>query len=103
MALVSWAFARVGVHRLSLSSPSISRCFSIHSSSSAIGFHSCFSFTTDIHDCVCTHRSTLHLLFRLVSRLNWDWLWYLMLLSQGRSRSAHEAEISFQISALAGV
>src|SRR6218665_802302 len=30
-------------------SPSISRCFSIHSSPAiAIGFHSCFFFTTDV-------------------------------------------------------
>src|SRR6218665_674726 len=41
-------------------SPSISRCFSIHSSSLAIEFHSCFFFTTDVS--ICTHRSTVHLL-----------------------------------------
>src|SRR6218665_3284656 len=29
-------------------SPSISRCYSIHSSSPAIGFHSCFYFTTNV-------------------------------------------------------
>src|SRR6218665_4180208 len=39
--------------------PSISRCFSIHSSSLAIGFHSCFFFTTDVSAPI---RSTLHLL-----------------------------------------
>src|SRR6218665_3550079 len=43
----AWAFARVGVHRLSLL-PSIFRCFSIHSSSPATEFHSCFFFTTDV-------------------------------------------------------
>src|SRR6218665_1763777 len=32
-----------------------------------------------------------------------DWLWYPMLWSQRRSRGAHEAEISYQISALAGI
>ena len=45
LALVSWAFAGAGVHRLSLL-PSMSQCFSIHSSSPAI--HSCFFFMTDV-------------------------------------------------------
>ncbi len=40
-------------------SPSISRCFPIHSSSPAIEFHSCFFFTTDVSAPI---RSTLHLL-----------------------------------------
>src|SRR6218665_252066 len=43
LALVSWAFARVGIHRLSLRLPDL--VFSIHPSSSAIGFYSCFFFT----------------------------------------------------------
>src|SRR6218665_2468300 len=47
LAQVSWAIACVGVHRLFPLSPSISQCFSIHSSP-AIGFHSCFFFTTDV-------------------------------------------------------
>src|SRR6218665_1842308 len=40
-------------------SPSKSRCFFIHSSSPAIGFHSCFFFTADVSAPI---RSTLHLL-----------------------------------------
>src|SRR6218665_483221 len=43
-------------------SPSISRCFSIHSSSSIIGFHSCFFFTTDVGYLSAPVRSTLQLL-----------------------------------------
>src|SRR6218665_1219938 len=39
--------------------PSISQCYSIHSSSPAIGFHSCFFFTADvsapIHYFILTH------------------------------------------------
>src|SRR6218665_2184124 len=61
-----------------LLSPFISRCFSIHSSP-AIGFHSCFFFTTDVSASI---RSTLHLL--MVSFQAWDWLWHLMLGSQRR-------------------
>jgi len=38
-----------------------------------------------------------------VSFQAWDWLWYQMLWSQRWSGGAHEAEILFQISALAGV
>src|SRR6218665_3830740 len=60
-------------------SPSISQCFSIHSSSPAIGFHSCFFFTTDVSAPI---RLTLHLL--MVSFQAWDWLWYQMLWSQRR-------------------
>src|SRR6218665_3461918 len=37
----------------------ISRCFSIHSSSPAIGFHSCFFFKTEVSAAI---RPTLHLL-----------------------------------------
>ncbi len=48
-------------------SPSISRCFFIHSSSPAIGFHSCFFFTTDVSAPI---RSTLHLL--MVNFQAWD-------------------------------
>ena len=48
-------------------SPSMSRCFSIHSSSPAIGFHSCFFFTTDVF--ARTGRPIAYSLFRLVSRL----------------------------------
>src|SRR6218665_2217710 len=39
--------------------PSISQCFSIHSSSLSIGFHSCLFFTADQSAPI---RSTLHLL-----------------------------------------
>src|SRR6218665_3975391 len=46
--------------------PSISQSFSIHSSSPAIGFHSCFFFTADASAPI---RSTLHLLFKGVSGL----------------------------------
>src|SRR6218665_515833 len=48
-------------------------------------------------------RSTLHILPFEVSFQIWDWPWYPMLGSQRRIRGVHDAEISFQISALAGV
>ena len=48
LALVSWASARVGVHRPIPFAFHISVFFSIHSFSSATGFHSCFFFTTDV-------------------------------------------------------
>src|SRR6218665_1240977 len=95
--MVSWVSARVGVHHF-FPLPSISWCFSIHSSSPPIGFHSCFFFTTDVSAPI---QSTHHLLTFLGEFQAWDWLWYSMLLSQRRSSGAHEAEISFQISALA--
>src|SRR6218665_1086020 len=60
-------------------SPSISRCFSLHCSP-AIGFHSCFFFTTDVSAPI---RSTLHLL--MVSFQDWDTPLYPMLWSQRRS------------------
>src|SRR6218665_484808 len=44
MALVSWAFARIGVHRPSLRF----RLGVFHSLLSAIGFQSCFFFTADV-------------------------------------------------------
>jgi len=75
LAQVSWATTRVVSIAFS-PSPSISRCFSIHSSP-AIGFHLCFFFTTDVSAPI---RSTHHLL--MVSFQAWDWLWYLMLWSQ---------------------
>src|SRR6218665_4044969 len=55
MAFVSWASARVGVHRLFACrlSLAISRCFSIHSSSSAIEFHSCFFISLQRR--ICSH------------------------------------------------
>src|SRR6218665_1585703 len=80
--------------------PSIPRCFPITSSHPAIEFQSCFFFTADVSAPI---RSTLQLLTLSVSLQAWDWLWSQMLLSQMQSRGAHEAEISFQISALAGV
>src|SRR6218665_1515020 len=49
-------------------SPSISRCFSIHSSH-AIGFHSCFFFATDVSAPI---QSTLHML--MANFQAWDWL-----------------------------
>src|SRR6218665_258455 len=81
-------------------SPSISRCFFIHSSSPAIELHSCFFFTTLRF--FCTHRSNLLLLTSSVSFQAWDWLWYPTLCSQRRNRDAHQAEISFSIYALSG-
>ena len=57
-ALVYWATACVIVHCLP-PPPSISQCFSIHSSSAAIRFHSCFFFATDVSAPI---RSTRHLL-----------------------------------------
>src|SRR6218665_2293168 len=73
--------------------------FSIHSSP-AIGFNSCFFFTTDVS---APAPSTLRLL--TVNFQAWDWLWYPMLWSKRRSMGwgVYEAEISFQISAVAGV
>src|SRR6218665_364721 len=70
------------------------RCFSIHFSSPAIGFHSCFFFMADPFGRPFTYS---------LSFQAWDWLWYPMLWSQRRDRGAHGAEISIQISAQAGV
>ena len=96
LCMVSWAFACVGVHRL-FTSPSIPGCFSIHSSLPAIEFHVSSLRLMYLH--FRTYRSTLHLhIFRLFPRL-----WYPMLWFQRRSTGAHEAEILFQISVLAGV
>jgi len=53
--------------------------------------------------CSCTHRSTPHLLTFLVSYLARGWLSHPTLGFQRRSKGPQEAEISFQISALAGV
>src|SRR6218665_979990 len=96
LVVVSWAFARVGVHRLSLRPPYLG--VSIHSSSPAIGFHSrCFLYVRRI----CTHSvdpPLTHILGEFPG-----WLWYTMLWSQRRNRGAHEADISIQISALAGI
>src|SRR6218665_2875508 len=83
-------------------SPSISRSFSIPSSFPAIGFHSCFFFTADVH-VSAPIRSTLNLLTFYVSFQAWDWHWYPMVWFQRQNRGAHEAEISIQISAMAGV
>src|SRR6218665_1458551 len=74
--------------------------FSIHSSLLAIGFHSCFFFTTNLSALI---RSDLHLLTFKVSFQAWDWLWYPMLWSLRWNTGAHGAEISIQTSALAGV
>ena len=92
---VSWAFVRVGIHNLSH--------FDLHIS---MFFHSLFftchwiSFVLLLYDwCICTHRSTLHLLTFSVSFQAWDWLWYLMLWSQRRStgsRGAHWQKSSFK-------
>ena len=63
---------RVGVHASPFPlSPSISRCFSIHSSH-AIGFHSCFFFTTDLSAPI---RSTIHLLMVSIQA------WYMALVA----------------------
>src|SRR6218665_3535217 len=58
-------------------SPSISRCFSIHSSP-AIGFHLCFIFKTDVSAPI---GSTPHLLTFFVSFHASDLLLYLIFLS----------------------
>src|SRR6218665_1080483 len=81
-------------------SPSIAWCFSIHSSSPAIGLHSCFFFTTDVSAPI---RSTLQLLTFSVSLQAWDWLCCPLLWSQRRNSGAHGTEISIQISALSGL
>jgi len=83
---------------VSIAIPFAFRCYSIHSFSPAIGFHSCLFITTDVSAPI---RSTLHLL--MLNFQAWDWLWYPMLWSQRRNSGAHGAEISIQISALAGV
>src|SRR6218665_2163681 len=52
---------------------------------------------------IATHSVDPSLTHFLVSFQAWDWLWYPMLWSQRRNSGAHIAEISIQISALAGV
>src|SRR6218665_3376275 len=75
--------------------------FSIHSSSPAIGFHSCFFFTVDV-SALILDPSLTHFLgeFPGLGLALVPALW-----SQRRNSrpSAHGAEISIQISALAGV
>src|SRR6218665_1502335 len=58
--------------------PSKSRCFSIHSSSPAIEFHSCLFFTTDV-SALIGRPFTCALLGEFQA---WDWLWYPMLCSK---------------------
>ena len=96
LAQDSRATAHVGVHHISPFCLPYLSVFSFHSIS-AIGFHSCFFFTSDVSAPI---RSTLHLL--MVSFQACDWVWYPMLWSQGFSMGSNDAEISFQISALAG-
>src|SRR6218665_3353987 len=60
LALVSWAFARIGVHRSPFPSPSILGIF--HSLLSAIGFQSCFFSLRPTYRQLPPIRSTLHLL-----------------------------------------
>src|SRR6218665_3756026 len=78
-------------------SPSISRCFSIHSSP-VIGFHSCFFCTTDVFAPI---RSTLHLLMESFQAWDCHGSGTRCCGSRGGEWCAHEAVISFQISALA--
>src|SRR6218665_588251 len=52
---------------------------------------------------ICTHSIDPSLTHFLGEFQAWDWLWYPMVWSQRRSRSAHDAEISLQISAMAEV
>src|SRR6218665_652863 len=85
LVLVSWAFARVGVHSLFLL-PSISRCFSIHSSSPAIEFHSRFFVTTDVSATIV--RPFTYSLFEVSLQAGER----LLLWSQRRSRATHEAQ-----------
>src|SRR6218665_1072678 len=97
--MVSWAFARVGVHRL-FPSLSITRSFSTHFSSPANGFHSYFFYTTDASAPI--GRPFTYSPYS-PSFQAWDWRWYPMLLSQRQSKGAHETKTSVQISAMAGV
>src|SRR6218665_302416 len=69
-------------------SPSISRCFSIHSFSPVIEFHSCFLFTTNVSAPI--NRPFTYSL-SLVRFQVWGWLWYPMV--PRRNRGAYGAEI----------
>src|SRR6218665_2312334 len=73
--------------------PSTSRCFSINSSSLALGSRSCVFFTTNVSAHI---RSTLHLLTFYVNFQAWDWLWYPMSWSQRRSRDEHPRGGNFE-------
>jgi len=94
-AMVSWATALVGVHRLSLRLPYLGVFpFTLHLQLDFIRVSPLRP--TYLHP---FGRPFTYSLFRWVSRL-----WYPMLWSQRRNRGVHEAEISIQIfSALAGV
>src|SRR6218665_3295363 len=99
LAQVSWATARVGVHMAFSPSHSISGCFSIHSSA-AIGFQSYYFFTTNVS---APFRSTLHFANGEFPRLHGTGSGTPCCGPGGGALGAHEAEISFQMFALAGV
>ena len=101
-APVSVQANRTGYPGLSPVLVSIAFPFAFHIS---VFFHSLFftwhwiSFVFLLYDwCICTHQSTFHLLTFSMRFQAWDWLWY-----PRQGRGAHEAEISFKISALTGV
>src|SRR6218665_3777102 len=80
--------------------PSIFQCFSIHSFSPAIEFHSCFFFTTDVSEPI--GQPFTYSLNRLVFRLETgSGIQYCG--PRGGAWGVHEIEVTFQISALAGV
>src|SRR6218665_948734 len=96
LALVSWAFARIGVHRPSLRLPYLmfSICTFCHWISIVFLLYS---------RRIATHSVDPSLTHFLGEFQAWDWLWYPMLWSQRRNSGAHGAENTIQISALAGV
>ena len=98
-ALVSWAFARVGVHRLPFAFH-IS-VFSIHSSSLAIELNSCFLFSTDVSAPI--GQPFTYSLFRWVSRLGTGSGTRCCGSRGGAGMRMKQKFISFKISALAGV
>src|SRR6218665_3221585 len=95
LALVSWAFARIGVHRPSLRFPYL--VFSIRSDL-PLDFNRVSSLRPTYR-----HPFGRPFTYSLFSFQASDWLWYPMLWSQRRNIGAHGAENSIQISALAGV
>src|SRR6218665_2977771 len=100
LAKVSWSTACVGVIRLF---PFFLPCLCSFRSSPAVGLHSCFFFKTDVHlyMYLLPFELPLHLLMAS-SRLGTASGTRCCVL-RGGAWGAHEAEISFQISALAGV
>src|SRR6218665_3587703 len=96
LSLVSWAFARIGVHRPSLRLPYL--MFSSRSFCHRISIVFLLYGRR-----IATHSVDPSLTHFWGSFQAWDWLWYPMLGSQRRNSGAHGAEKSIQISALAVV